>query len=288
MRKILFSSVILFVSTCLCAQTGKSPFAKLGYKKQVMYTLSKGEFEEFHDRKNVVEIGTVLFNTKTKQIVGFVSEEKEQIEVSAATPAMSIDPLCEKYPWISPYAYCLNNPVRYTDPTGMWIVGMDGKAVTYKDGQWSPNASADVQKVGNAMMKTETGTKHLNEMLSPKNHKISIKVSLDVVKNGNKYDLGLTDNKAGKDGKGNLVVKESKITIYEGSIEELTSGGNNELKGLSMEDAIGVVAGHEKGHTEKENIKQSYENNKEGANHDVEARPIEIEKAILDEINKRK
>jgi RHS repeat-associated protein len=29
------------------------------------------------------------------------------------------DPLAEKYYAISPYAYCMNNPVRYTDSTGM-------------------------------------------------------------------------------------------------------------------------------------------------------------------------
>jgi RHS repeat-associated protein len=29
------------------------------------------------------------------------------------------DPLAEKYPWINPYAYCLNNPIKYIDPTGM-------------------------------------------------------------------------------------------------------------------------------------------------------------------------
>ena len=31
---------------------------------------------------------------------------------------MSVDPLCEKYYWISPYAYCVGNPVRYIDPDG--------------------------------------------------------------------------------------------------------------------------------------------------------------------------
>ena len=29
-----------------------------------------------------------------------------------------VDPLCEKYYNISPYAYCGNNPVKYIDPDG--------------------------------------------------------------------------------------------------------------------------------------------------------------------------
>ena len=33
----------------------------------------------------------------------------------------SMDPLCEKYYHISPYAYCAGNPVRYRDPNGMII-----------------------------------------------------------------------------------------------------------------------------------------------------------------------
>ncbi len=126
MKRIAFSVAILAISTCLCAQHGgKSPFNKLGYKKQIMYTSSKGEYEEFHDETNVVEVGSVRFNTKTNEIVGFIDEEKEEAEVAASAPAMSIDPLCEKYYWITPYAYCLNNPLRYIDPTGMTVWDID-------------------------------------------------------------------------------------------------------------------------------------------------------------------
>ena len=32
-----------------------------------------------------------------------------------------IDPLCEEYYSVSPYAYALNNPVRYKDPTGKYV-----------------------------------------------------------------------------------------------------------------------------------------------------------------------
>ena len=34
---------------------------------------------------------------------------------------ISRDPLFEKYPTFSPYAYCANNPVKYVDPSGMII-----------------------------------------------------------------------------------------------------------------------------------------------------------------------
>lgn len=49
----------------------------------------------------------------------------------------TMDPLCEKYPWVSPYAYCMNNPVNYKDPTGMWVQYRDDTGVyRYNNNQW--------------------------------------------------------------------------------------------------------------------------------------------------------
>ena len=40
----------------------------------------------------------------------------------------SRDPMFEKYFWMSPYAYCANNPVKYVDPDGNWPFWFDLKS----------------------------------------------------------------------------------------------------------------------------------------------------------------
>ncbi|RRC94393.1 RHS repeat-associated core domain-containing protein, partial [Prevotella sp. OH937_COT-195] len=37
----------------------------------------------------------------------------------------TMDPLSEKYYSTSPYAYCVNNPVRYIDPDGREVIAAD-------------------------------------------------------------------------------------------------------------------------------------------------------------------
>ena len=48
-----------------------------------------------------------------------------------------VDPLCEKYYSVSPYAYCENNPVNTIDPDGRKVVFVNGKI-----GGGSPAAGA--------------------------------------------------------------------------------------------------------------------------------------------------
>ena len=45
---------------------------------------------------------------------------------------LSVDPMSDKYPSLSPYVYCANNPVKFNDPDGRWIPGLDDNGnVTY-------------------------------------------------------------------------------------------------------------------------------------------------------------
>ncbi|MET3047498.1 hypothetical protein ABXS96_13940, partial [Flavobacterium covae] len=49
-------------------------------------------------------------------------EPKPSREAKVVQCWMSIDPLAEEYPNVSPYAYCLNNPIIYIDPDGRKVV----------------------------------------------------------------------------------------------------------------------------------------------------------------------
>ena len=50
---------------------------------------------------------------------------------------LSVDPMSDKYPSISPYAYCAWNPVKLIDPDGrtIWIIGDDGNKYSYNQGK---------------------------------------------------------------------------------------------------------------------------------------------------------
>jgi len=97
------------------------PWEKYGFDPKIV-TLSKGKYQEFHDLKTVVEIGSVLYNTETKEIVGFVEEDtlKENgLKPHIVSRWISPDPLSQEYLSWSPYHYAMNNPIRYTDVLGM-------------------------------------------------------------------------------------------------------------------------------------------------------------------------
>ena len=157
-----------------------------------------------------------------------------------------IDPLAEKYYPFSPYHYAAANPLRFTDPTGQWIIGNDNKAVTYTYNdkgaiQWSNNMRNDTKIVLDAMMRTTTGTKQVKTMLHA-NHPILI-FTTDIEGFGNTRRTYTTFHKKGSD----ITITRANIEI---NIHDIKAYGDidTELKNLSTEDRIGTVGVHESEH----------------------------------------
>ncbi|MCL2596755.1 MAG: hypothetical protein FWD66_03670 [Paludibacter sp.] len=115
--------VFLFVSVSflVCSAQAQDIFKKNGFNKEPL-TLSKGRYEEVFTNKEVVQIGSVLLNTKTNKVVKFLDEETDtatfSFKAEYSSHWLSPDPLAEKYPQLSPYVFCANNPIRFYDPTG--------------------------------------------------------------------------------------------------------------------------------------------------------------------------
>lgn len=120
MKKLLLLLAVSFGYICANAQ---NPFAEYGYEPKIA-TLSQGQFIETFDNDTIVQIGSVLYNTKSKQIVAFVQTDtiysEATLQPDIVSRWMSPDPLAD-HPnlrsW-SPYHFAYDNPIKYNDPDG--------------------------------------------------------------------------------------------------------------------------------------------------------------------------
>lgn len=117
--KLFLTAAMLFV---LCMAQAQNPWAKYGYTPPKALTLSDGKYQEFFNNDTIVQIGSVLFNTVTNQVVAFVEYDTTYSEATLKPEVisrwLSPDPMEKEFPSWTPYNYGFNNPIYWTDPDG--------------------------------------------------------------------------------------------------------------------------------------------------------------------------
>jgi hypothetical protein len=113
------AKTLVALYSCLIALNVQASDTK---QKTDVLTLSGGKYIEVFDQDSIEQIGDVLYNVNSEKIIGFVKsdnvETKGILKPQIISRWFSPDPAAAKSPYESPYVYCGNNPIIYTDPDG--------------------------------------------------------------------------------------------------------------------------------------------------------------------------
>ena len=160
---------------------------------------------------------------------------------------LSVDPMSDKYPSISPYAYCAWNPVKLVDPDGRKIRGVKYNENT---NQFTYNKRAikrGTDKYIEARIKTESGRAGIYKLMeSKKNYIIRVTDKPIVISNGE--SLQQLNGKYLKETSTILVSTAEKISEKVDALLLTSEGISNykvdpsKMQGMDVNSSFGIAA----------------------------------------------
>ena len=117
-----------------------------------------------------IPLNIIRYNEQRDEETGYGYFGARYMDHELMTMWLSVDPMADKYPSISPYAYCAWNPVKLVDPDGREIWLPSGKE--YKanmDATGLDESDAAVVNALNEICKSDEGLLMINKLCSPGN-----------------------------------------------------------------------------------------------------------------------
>ena len=85
--------------------------------------------EDFVDQRSTTWNAMYTFSAKEKDTETGYSFFGSRYYSSDLSIWLSVDPMSDKYPSLSPYTYCVNNPMKLVDPNGQWSKSVHHKMI---------------------------------------------------------------------------------------------------------------------------------------------------------------
>ncbi|MDR2684187.1 MAG: hypothetical protein LBB53_02250 [Prevotellaceae bacterium] len=131
MKKLILISTMILCNTAIFAQKDKNPYAIFGYEPEYSEDMYSPEPELFYlynnDSTAIVQTLAFDFENGIAYMLNAQNEVIDTVGIDKKAIFISTDPHYYNYPNTSPYAYCGNNPIMRTDPTGMdWVQDESG------------------------------------------------------------------------------------------------------------------------------------------------------------------
>jgi hypothetical protein len=200
-------------------------------------------FEEFFDLEDTVELGSVYFNIRTYEIVGFIPEEKLKNEIAVDLIALSVDPKAHLYWWVTPYAYCLNNPIKLVDPNGMEVIITGDQAqAAFSSLQEGTNLTLSIDKNGKVTADGDVVNDNDQQLLDAINSQ-DVTVNIDASDQNSAGEYHGTTYDAGT----NTASSSMHVDVKElGSLEKSGAAGSGMMHEVTEGHQMGLIAIKEK------------------------------------------